>query len=467
MIIYKTDNYTKNIIINIGKDIKQPNIHGGSDKYEILIKFGNSSLMQLNKYIDHFSFLKLYNKNGQFKVAYDDVFSNNQQIEISKINEIKFIIIENLITIIINNDIKNKQIKQINFDINSITSLELLNNFYGEISSISIIKSFLKIPDDNSKDQLAEIIKQDLYIDIKDYQLKFSLKLNNEEQNNKSNDIIKYEGEIFCDDYKKICKQNSLCNIIYYGGLQCFIPLIKLINYIIQKLNINKNEINEEIINDNNINKPIQWIKDILKIILKLICLSEDNYSNFQKIVVPLIGSIAEIYNTLKNLKNNYSSLLFKDEIFFIIYILILNSTLPYSVKKIYKDLFNIDENFTNFNFSMKSLIFNLNNNSIEKIEWYFIFIFNFIEFLMLYFDSTKKIPNELINQLTEIYSYMEKEISKKIENINFDNLIKNSNEINAKLRSSYPFICFIKEYCLDEKIDSKEIFSQNNNKLK
>ena len=57
-----------------------------------------------------------------------------------KITEIKFSIVQNPISIIINNDNANKISKQINFDINSITRLELLNNFYGEISSIIITK---------------------------------------------------------------------------------------------------------------------------------------------------------------------------------------------------------------------------------------------------------------------------------------------------------------------------------------
>ena len=116
---------------------------------------------------------------------------------------------------------------------------------------------------------------------------------------------------------------------------------------MIQKLiNINNNQTNEETFIDNNINnekdeknineyyinKSIQWIKDILKIILKMICLSEENYLNFQKIVISLIGSIAEILNTLTDLPNNFSSLLFKDEIFFLMIIKIFVNKIIYAI---------------------------------------------------------------------------------------------------------------------------------------
>ena len=475
IIFYKTNKDNNNIFINIGKvgkvgkDIKKETGHE-TDKYEILIKLESSSLMKLNKFNKNFRFLILYDdkKENNYEIKYDDVFSENNKIDISKISEIKIVLMKNQVIITINNDEKNNRIKKINFDIYTISKIELLNNFYGEISSIKILKSFIRSPD-YEKDQFDKIKKQELFIEIKDYQLNFNLKLGNVEQHcNILKDIVKYEGDIFSDDYKKISKQNNLCNIIYYGGLECFIPLIKLINYIIQKLIINrKTAKNQEMtINCYFIKKSIQWIQDILKIILKMICLSEDNYLNFQKIVISLIGSIAEIIHTLKDL-NNFLSLLLQDEIFFIFYILILNSTLPNNVKKIYKDLFKIDENFTNFKFSMEPLIFNLNKYPIEKIEWYFQFLFNFTEFLMLYYDSTNKIPKQLINQLIEIYLYMEKELSILLANINIANIMNMKNTINDKLKASSPFINFIKEYCLEEKTNLEAIFKSNNNILK
>ena len=207
MLIYKTDKDkdNKNIIINIGKDIKKA-VLGDTDIYEILIKFESSSLMKLNKYIDGFSFLKVYNENGdKFKIAHDSILSQNQKIDISKLDEIKFTLVGNSISIIINNDIKNKIKKEVNFDFKSISKLELLNNFYGVISSIIITKGFVRFPDPDGENKEYDIIKQDLYIEIKDYQLNFNLKflINNKEQNcNIFKDIITYEGEIFRVDYK-------------------------------------------------------------------------------------------------------------------------------------------------------------------------------------------------------------------------------------------------------------------------
>ena len=306
LFFFKTDDMTKNIVINFGKKIKIGGCNKGIDRYFIIINLIPSKLFYLNKYNKKFTFIKLYNmKECEFEIKYNDVFNNNNENDFGKINninKIEFELLSSTYKIIINDEITIER-KNINFDFNLISKLEILNNFIGEISSIEIKKYFLEISDNSDN-----IIKHQLTIEIKkeDYKIYFNVFLDKKKKNiNKHKDIIIYDGEIFSDEYNnKILKKYykmDLTKLKYYGGFDCFIPIFKIINYIIKNLinNINNNQINKENSNNKYINKSILWIKDILKIILKMICLSEENYINFQKIVVSLIGSIAEIMNTL------------------------------------------------------------------------------------------------------------------------------------------------------------------------
>ena len=461
-----------NIIINIGEKIKNAEFAAGSDTYIISIYFKQSPLLNINKFIQDFSFIILEDSDRkEFRIKYEDIFVNN----FSEINSINFELIKNSCEIKINNIIKDK--KKTECDFNKIKRLELLNNFYGEISLIEIQKSFVFIPDQINQN-VNEVIKEDLKIKVikKDYQAVLNMELNGEKPEiNK--ELIQCKGEIFSSDYyDKILKANNnidLQNIKYYGGFDCFFPLLKIINYIIgqSKININnidknENNIKNEQNNDNeigidnienNLSKSIIWIKDILKIILKMICISENNYRSFLSTIVSLIGSLAEILETLKAFPNNYTSLLLEDDIFFIFYIIILNSSLPNNIKKFYKHLFKIDECFNNYNFKMDPLIFDLNKNRINDLDWYSLFLFNFIMFLMLYFESTKLIPENLVNQLvTKIDLYK----NEKRENIKNDKLMDN-------VRISFNFNKFVKHYCLGGDTDVNELFKCSHEELK
>ena len=189
------------------------------------------------------------------------------------------------------------------------------------------------------------------------------------------------------------------------------------------------------------INESIVWIKDLIKIMIKMICLSEKNYRNFKNIIIPLLGSLSEIYhsfNSLKELSSKiYVSNLFNDEIFFILYIIILNQNIPDNIKKAFGHVFGINENFNNFNFTMEPIIFNLKENYINDLKWYFFIIIYFIEFFLLYFDSKEKIPQNLIKQL-EVILYEELDLSTEVlsDNSDFLNIMKYLNNF-AKESSS------------------------------
>ena len=309
LFFFKTDKKTKNIVINVRKKIKIGGNDKGIDKYFIIINFIPSKLFNLNKYNKCFTFIKLYNKKEcEFEIKYIDFLNYDNKNNLSKLNDINKIEFQLLSSssykIIINDEITIEK-ANINYDFNLISKLEILNNFIGEISSIIVKKFFFDISENYDDD----VLKQNLTIEIKNegYKIDFNIFLNEKKKNiNKHKNILIYEGEIFSEKYNsQILKENNqidLCNLKYYGGFECFIPLFKIINYIFQNLinNINNKAIIKENNNDDYINNSIQWIKDILKIILKMICLSEENYINFQNNVVPLIGSIAEIMNTLE-----------------------------------------------------------------------------------------------------------------------------------------------------------------------
>ena len=451
---------TKNIIINIGDKIKKAKLRNETDSYFIIIDLVSSPFLNLNKLIDKFYFIKLFNDKGEeFGIKYEDIFNINNKFNISNVNNITIELMNSKCTITINNDKKKIKIeKKTFFNFNSIRKFEILNNFFGEITSIIIDKFFIKIPD-NTKDDVNKIEQEELKIEInkKDCQVNLNIFLDEKPRDCKDKNLIQYNGEIFNDDYlNKVLKLNNkidLCKIKYYGGINSFIPIFKLIKYTIQIINIinkdEKKDLNENII-DFYLKKTIIWIKDILIIILKMICISNSNYQNFQRIKVPLIGSIAEVIYSLPVLPNNYRDLLLKDEIFFIFYILILNSTYANNIKKIFKNLFKIEENFKDFNFTMELMIIEINQNI--DLDWYFQFLFNFILFIMLYFCSIKKIPQNLINHLNKIYS-SKKEFLERQNNSNIEIFV--------------PFIDFIKVFYLGEEKNINELFKIYHNKLK
>ena len=210
----------------------------------------------------------------------------------------------------------------------------------------------------------------------------------------------------------------DLSEIEYLEGLNTFIPLFKIINYIMNNLellyNDKKNQDEKEksnILSEINIciDESFQWVKDILKIILKMICLSEGNYKNIRKVIVPLIGSLAEIYHSLHKL-NNYNllsvekiSILFQDEIFSSLYIYLLISSYPYNIKEMYRKIIGINNNYDNLIISMDSIIFDIEKNQIKNLDWYFTILIIFIEFIFIYFDNSKKVPSKLVNIIEQI----------------------------------------------------------------
>ena len=372
---------------------------------EIIIYFVKSPLFSiLNQYKNNFSFIKLYkidkigNKNEICNLKYNDIIKlNNEKYKKvqNNINKIKFSIYEGKISYIINeneneNEIKNEIINDEN-NIDKFNKLKLLNNFNGKISHIELFRIYNK----DKKEILRKIVikpdKKKLNINYFYYKKKenenkyeiFEEKIINEnidiiiKNNNGKNIFYKYYPEILYTDIK------------YYGGLESFLPILKIFKYIFKKINDKDNKIKDS-------------FKNIFKIMINIIYYSEKNLLNFFEIIIPLVGSLSEINDLLnEQLKNE----IYKNSYFSYIYILIMISPSPNNVKKMFQNIIGINEN-NKYNFIFTDL---KNSEKIlmryNSLDWYSFMLFIFIEFIILTTNDIEKVPKSIFSLLLNIFN--------------------------------------------------------------
>ena len=441
--------YTEKFKINDNIDINIEKLISEKESEIILnINFVNSPILDVNKVVEDFYFFKIFDRNNHFFMfKYNTIFNKNNNIEpFSKVNNIIIKLKQFEYTIYVNN-IKLPSVKE-SFNFDSISHIKILNYFYGEISSIVIQKKFLS---NENKNKIIEIKRNN------NSEIKCNVFYENVQKNNKKpkDDLCKYNGTIFSNYLYNNIKKNmkrgkkDLNEIEYFGGFACFIPLFRLIKYIIINLSDNDNfENNNE--KENYIIKSLIWVKDILIIIFKLICLKENNYNNFINIIVPLIASLSEISYTINNLissekiPNDFKSILFNDSIIYDLDIIIMNLDIPYNVKNLYSKIFEIDNNY---HFSMEYIIFDINKIKNIDFYWYYSIIFNIISFILIYFDSGEKVPKKLIEQLNNIISHL-MESQKNIDDIRI-----------YFIKAATSFLHFVNFYCLGKNESFDNIF--------
>jgi hypothetical protein len=268
-----TENYRKSSILfypnlkeNKGIKIDLYNFDVQKNRLEFTIRFIRSRILNINKFIDNFSFLKI--KDKEFKYA--DIFkgddnNDNKVCHFSEIEQIQFCFDENNYNILVNN--KKISTGELSFNIKKISEFFLLSNFIGEIECI-IIENF---------DEKENI---DFRIDFKKEsnlpKFKISMILEDEIEQIENN-IFQNKSEIFDNqfikyNYKSLEEEMKyLTQIEYFGGLNSFIPLFKIIKYKISDIHslFGSNKINQK----ENIeykNKLVIMVIDILKIIIKL-----------------------------------------------------------------------------------------------------------------------------------------------------------------------------------------------------
>ena len=401
------------------------NIHNVSNNYmltTINIFIYKSPLFSiLNKNKNNFSLIKLYqkdkkgNKNEIINIKYKDIIKPDIE---NNIKEIKFIINENKISYVINNENNTKE-----FFITKgkliFNKIKLLDNFNGKISNIEIIRKYK-----NNIENKIEIIPgiNSINIDINNsnkiiIQENIEIKIKN---NNKN---------IFYKNYPDILYEN----IKYYGGFESFIPILKifynLFSFFSQKDKDDKN----------NFNKLKDLYKSFFKIIFNLINFSELNLNNFFDIIIPFIASLSEINEVINNpeIKNE----IYKDNNLFNLFCLISISSCSLSVKKIFRTLFEIDVNKINF----VSLDYKNNEKILLKynstLDWYIFMIFIKIEFIILVTNDINKIQKGFFSILLNIYNSLDNDIN-IIKNIDE----KNKTKIKAMIQLFFAILNYLNE---------------------
>ena len=342
------------------------------DCVEILIEFDEG----INKSNDKdFSFVNVkYDKKGLQRLKIDEILNEKDK---QNIDNILIKIDCTSICYLFNYDSGEDKNTEIKFDKiielknpDNFTKLEILKNYIGKIKLINIK---IKLIEDKSQSMEYEVIPSfnDQGYDIIAIQ-------ENEE-------II----ELFFDNNilnSQLYNEKLFEDIRYYGGFECFIPIIKIIKYFMAFYKDNNDKINE-------LNNML--IK-IMKNIIKLVCFRKNNFDNLRNILIPLLAAFAEINHVYpNNLKNNFYS----HYTFTLLYILIMNSTFSFSIKKYYTFITGLD-NINKLNLNLDEFIIDVNSLNISSYGWYIIMIINIIEFILLKFDDINLVPKKLIEQL-------------------------------------------------------------------
>ena len=371
---------------NIKIDIS--NIDSNYVSTVVNIDFIKSSLLSLNNNNEDFSLIKIYNSEGQFKeIKISDIKFKNEK-NISDINSIYFMITDNKITYIIdNNDSNKEEIKIENYK--NMNKIELLNNFYGKIVSIQVVRKYKK--------RIAAItritpnkfsINKEFKYGKETFNNQYKPLPNNQIPNNKEKLDININNcdLLFCKYYP--INDDAIINIKYFGGFEAFMPIFKILKYFLCQ-----NDKKEQIIN---------FIKDILKTIINKVCSSENNLNNLYEVIIPLTGFLNEIGSILTKEENE---LLFKDDIIYYLYIFVIISPLPKTAKDIFREISGLDE-INNININYKEIISEKKLLKINSIDWYSFILFSYIEFNLLINNDIDKVPKELFEQLYSIFNF-------------------------------------------------------------
>ena len=397
----------------------------------------------------NFCFIKTYyNLLEQSKeINYEDI--KNEGFE--PIKSIQFKIMNNSISYCFN-DFFNlysyfpKEIKFPTLDKKSeLEKIEIMKNYIGEIKSI-----YFSIELKNSDSKLEYEIK----VNENDKGKKCYRIDNFSETNDKEEEIINIyfsqddEEHLFYKKPKEIFYED----IKYYGGIECFIPIFKIVNYFIKNF---KNDYE-------NIIKFNYYIIKIIKIILKIICHSKSNFLNLKDILVPLLGALAEINHSLPE---KYQKELYSNGFFTSLYILIISCSIPVAQKKAYimiTGLDNIDKLNLNFDDLMNNISY-LDNNCFA---WYSILLYIYIEFILLVYGSFNRVLTNIFEQMKNLNSICEKEdvyvfiklligslkfiCENEIGDINIFNNYKKIDNLSQFLEKECDFFDYFKPFYID-----------------
>ena len=288
----------------------------------------------------------------------------------------------------------------------TIKKIELLNKFYGEIKSVTI-----KVKDEKGQ-EIKNEIKNNKYwhkrISVIPIEEKGGKK-GKKEKKEKGKELFKYGGKIFSEKYWDLnnkyfkVKQKDFDKLKHFGDINSFIPLYKIINYIINEEENNNTNKEEKISKLKNV---LANVSQILRTTVKLIFVNKSLFHRLfiKKLYIPLIGALSEILESVNKIKDNDAKIelekyLLDNEIFFILYIILLNSYAPENIKNTYKSLF-ITQNCFDKEYTFKDIIFDPKTIDKQYISFYGFQLFYFLEFLLIY------APDKFI--LAPIYNHIQ-----------------------------------------------------------
>ena len=181
---------------------------------------------------------------------------------------------------------------------------------------------------------------------------------------------------------------------------------------MLTKVESNENNINNlNNLNNNNLdnsNRIRDSFKNFFKILLNVIYYSEENLLNFFKIIIPFIGALSEINDTLNN---KFKKEIYKENYFCNLYIIIMISPSPNSVKKLFQNIIGINKNnklnfiFTDFKNSEKILM------KYNSLGWYSFMLCIYIEYIILTTNDIDKVPKSIFSLLFNIYNSLSNNI--------------------------------------------------------
>ena len=390
----------------------------GENTYIIEIDFISSPLLNKIRLKENFFFLNIYDdKNMKLRLTYLNLFDLSTAELFKDTNKMIFNLSKNSLVISLNKEkISSNHFINKNFNFEKISKLKIINYlFFAEIFQINIqIKNINENEESKEFSFLTKIYNINIKKENYSNEFTYDLFLKKDEDNapldikKESSNYIIFKEIKFTNNRSWIARKERLESINCYGGIECFIPLFKIIKYIIEYLgNYEKENKNQKEIDDY-LEKSITWIKDIIKIILRLISLSEANYMNFKNVIVPLIGAFAEINHTLNHLISNnkisinIKKLLYNDEVIYSLFIALMTFRPCKNLIEIYNQIFELEKKW-NFQFSLDYLFFDADNIDDSNFDWHFSFLFNYAFFILIYTDSLDCCPKDIIQELDKL----------------------------------------------------------------
>ena len=408
--------------------------------YIITIFFNSSEILKEMKKDKDFYFIQFHdNKKETFNFSYSNL-DNSKLLFKDKDNKMTITLSGTEVTL----EINEEKITSKSHRLEHIEKIKFFNYFYYE--NITKINMEIKDKKNPNSPSLKVEFKTGEYSD--ECQMHFDFNIESVDPNmfTAVSTNIKFTQIKFRNNREWVKRVIGLEDIKYYGGIECFIPLFKIIAYILGNLKDNKILSKQE--REEYISQSIIWMKDIIKVIVGLISISEENYNNFKKCIVPLIGAIVDISIKLNDLKKekllseeSKNSLFFKDEIFYSLYIAIVYARPNINIIDTYKELFNMKTywKFNEINFKMDYLLYDIKAIKESNLIWYFSVLFSYASFIRIFYNS-------LINSPVSINKYFENNFSKKSGS---------RKDFNEKVNS---FVLLIQQLYSEKKIEKYEL---------